>query len=123
MDLWDPSSINLLHNMIYIFFLFVDDGTRFQYIYMLSNKSQATIIFLHFEAIISRYFGVPIKQQQIDGGIELKSLETHLFQGGYVRSIYCPHTPLQNGVVERKNRYVVEIGLTMLMKSGVSMSY
>lgn len=90
---------------------------------MLSNKGQVATIFLHFEVMVSRKFGVSIKQLQSDGGIELKSLENHLFQGGFVKRISCPYTPLQNRVVKRKSRHFVEISLAMLMRFGVSVPY
>lgn len=53
----------------------------------------------------------------------MKSLETYLFQRDYTRSIFCPYTPIKNGVVERKNRHIVKVGLAMLMRYGVPMIY
>ena len=35
----------------------------------------------------------------------------------------CPITPQQNGRVERKNRHVVEVGLSLLAHSSVPLSY
>lgn len=39
-----------------------------------------------------------------------------------MRRIYCQHTSSQNKVIERKNRYVIETSLVMLMRYGVLMS-
>lgn len=89
----------------------------------IDNKGQVVTIFHHFEAMILRQFNAHIKKFQTDCGTKLKNLESHLFQGGYVRRITYPHTPSQNGVIERKNCHVVKIGLEMLMKSGVHIVY
>ena len=35
----------------------------------------------------------------------------------------CPHTHHQNGVVERKHRYVVELGLTLLSQAELPLHY
>lgn len=75
-DLWGPSSINSVHNMRYLL-LFVDDCISLYWLYVLSKKGQIFgLFFLHFEAMVSRQFGVPIKQLQSDGGTEFNSLET-----------------------------------------------
>lgn len=62
-------------------------------------------------------------QLQSDGDTELKALEPTLFQEGYVRRIYCLYTTFENGVVERRNMNVIEIGRVMPMRSNVPMIY
>lgn len=99
------------------FLLFVDDCSQYQWIYLLSHKSQVASIFLHFKAMVQRKFNATIKQVQNDGGTEFSTLETYLFWKGYIRRISCPHISFQNGVEERKNRHVVETGLSMFMRS------
>lgn len=51
-DLWSFAPIPSINEMKY-FLLFVDDYTRFQWIYVIANKSQATSIFLHLEALVN----------------------------------------------------------------------
>ena len=40
-------------------------------------------------------------------------------QHGILHKSSCAHTPLQNGVVERKNRHLVETTRTLLLHSNV----
>lgn len=42
--------------------------------------------------------------------------------GGVLHKVACPYTPQQNGRVERKNRHVVEMGLTLLAHSSTPLS-
>lgn len=78
-DLWGPSLIVSMNGIKY-FLLLVDDCVRFIWIYVLSNKIQATSIFLHFEAYVERKFSTKMKMFQSDWGIELKSLNSHFFK-------------------------------------------
>lgn len=70
--------------------LFVDDCTRFQWNFFMNNKSQATQIFLQFDAIINKQFNAKIKYLHNDGGTKFKALEYHLFQGVNLRRISYP---------------------------------
>ena len=57
-----------------------------------------------------------LKSFQSDRGGEFTSIvfRPHLDQHGIHHQLTCPHTPQQNGVVERKHRHIVETGLTLL---------
>lgn len=92
-------------------------------IYVLHNKSQATSIFLHFDALIERKFNAKIKQLHNDGGTKFKSLKNYLFREGYTRRISCPYTPTQYGVVERRNRHNIETSLAMRIRASMSMKF
>lgn len=47
-------------------------------------------------------------------GGEYKPFTTFLSNHGITHRLICPHTHHQNGVVERKHRHIVELGLTLL---------
>ncbi|PNY08092.1 histone deacetylase [Trifolium pratense] len=42
---------------------------------------------------------------------------------GITHRLICPHTHHQNGVVERKHRHVVDMGLTLLSQSNLPLTY
>ncbi|KAG8489617.1 hypothetical protein CXB51_017591 [Gossypium anomalum] len=42
---------------------------------------------------------------------------------GILHRLSCPHTSEQNGVAERKHRYIVETGLTLLAQANLPMMY
>jgi hypothetical protein len=42
---------------------------------------------------------------------------------GIFHRLTCPHTSQQNGIVERKHRHILEMGLTLLAQSGLPPKY
>ena len=66
--------------------------------------------------MVENQFGYKIKIFQWDGGgeLELQQFSLYLDNYGIVKHISCPSTPEQKGIAERKHRYIVELGLTML---------
>ena len=60
-----------------------------------------------------------------DNGTEFKNsvIETYLSKEGISQNLSAPHTPQQNGVVERKNHTLVEAPQTMLNASGLPTSF
>lgn len=52
-------------------------------------------------------------------GGEFRSFEPFLRDVGIEFFHYCPHTSQQNGIVERKHRHIVEMGLSMLAQSSM----
>ncbi|KAG8500663.1 hypothetical protein CXB51_002624 [Gossypium anomalum] len=120
-DLWGPASVSCGNNWYYI--AFVDVCTRFTWVYLLRQKSQALQCFVQFQQLVKTQFGVSIKQFQSDWGGEYRAFTSLLASQGIIHRITCPHTSEQNGVVERKHRHIVDMGLTLLAQAGLSMEY
>lgn len=59
-DLWGPTPINFVKGFIY-YILFLDDFSRFIWIYPLKQKSEAYAAFQHFTALVQTQFGKTIK--------------------------------------------------------------
>jgi transposase InsO family protein len=61
-------------------------------------------------------FELKIKKVRSDNGTEFKNtgVEEFLGEGGIKHEFSVPYTPQQNGVVERKNRTLIEAARTML---------
>ena len=57
-------------------------------------------------------FGVKTMHIQSDNGTEFKN--TGLDELGISHELSAPYTPRQNGIVERKNRTLIEMACTML---------
>ena len=98
------------------FLLFIDDYTRKAWVYFLKNKSEAFDCFKRFKAVIEKESGYEIKSLRTDRGgeftsNEFKSLcELH----GIRRFLTVAGSPQQNGVVERKNRTILNMARSML---------
>ena len=74
-------------------------------------------IFQKFYAEIYNQFGICIKILRSDNAREyLSSSFTHfLSTQAITHQTSCSHTPQQNGVAERKNRYLIETARTLLL--------
>ena len=61
-------------------------------------------------------YGVKIKHIRSDNGTEFKNtrLDLYLDIMGITHEFSAPYTPQQNGIVERKNRTLIEMARTML---------
>ena len=55
-----------------------------------------------------------IKGLQTDCGWEYRNVSKFLHHHDILHRISCPHTQEQNGAIERRNRVIVEKGLTLL---------
>jgi transposase InsO family protein len=71
---------------------------------------------LNFKAIVEKEKGVSIKCLRSDGGGKYFSNEfsEYLKEHGIQRKYSCSYSPQQNGIVERKNKHIVEIARAML---------
>jgi hypothetical protein len=119
-DLWGPSLI-LSSQKFQYYVIFVDDFTRYTWLYPLKKKSDFYNCFLKFQAFVEKHFDRKIKIFQSDGGGEFTSnaFMNHLAYNGITQQLSCPHTPEQNGLAERKHRHIVETGLTLLFHANV----
>ncbi|CAL8085699.1 unnamed protein product [Prunus armeniaca] len=98
------------------FMLLIDDHTRMSWVYFLRHKSEALICFIKFKAMVELQCGFKVKCLRSDRGGEFLSTEFSklLESEGMQRQLSIAYTPQQNGVVERKNRTVVEMAKAML---------
>jgi histone deacetylase 1/2 len=70
-------------------------------------------------------FDTHVKIFQSDGGGEFvnQSLQNLFKTNGIIHRISCPGTPEQNGLAERRHRYIVETGLTLLSHASVPIKF
>ncbi|KAJ0500497.1 putative RNA-directed DNA polymerase [Helianthus annuus] len=98
------------------FFLLVDDYSRFMWVYLLKSKDEALMRFKKFKAKVEKESSFRIKMLRTDRGGEFNSHKFSEFcsEAGIRRQLTAPYTPQQNGVVERRNRTIVEMTRTIL---------
>nr|GEY03542.1 hypothetical protein [Tanacetum cinerariifolium] len=94
MDLFEPTFVKSPNKKSYCLVV-TDDYSRFTWVFFLANKDETS----------------PILETFITG------LENQLSLKGIKREFSVPRTPQQNGIVERKNRTLIEAARTMLVDS------
>ena len=104
---------------------FIYDLYRFTWVYFLKNKSYVIENFKEFRALAKKQCGQHIKCFRFDNGGEYVSqqFEEYLLQSGISWKRYVPHTPQQNGMVERKNKTLVEMACCILRAKGISTKF
>ncbi|KAL0373332.1 UNVERIFIED_CONTAM: Retrovirus-related Pol polyprotein from transposon TNT 1-94 [Sesamum radiatum] len=101
------------------FVTFIDDASRFCYVYLLHSKDKALDKFKTYKTEIELQKNSSIKRLRTDRGGEY--IDTSYFQSvGIIHGTTAPYTPYQNGVSERKNRVLKEMINSMLLYSGLS---
>lgn len=101
--------------------MIVDDYSRYTWIFFLTLKSETLKAFKKFSKVIQNEKYLKIKVLRSDHGSEFqnKSFETFSEENRISHDFSTLRTPQQNGVVERKNKSLKELGRTKLNESDV----
>ena len=116
-DVWGIAPV-ISHEHYKYFVTFIDDFTRFTWVYFLQSKSEVFFEFKVFLALIETQFSTKIKILRSDSGGEYMSNEFQisLQSHGIISQRSCPLTPRQNGVAKRKNRHLLDVVRTLLIE-------
>ena len=107
------------------FISFIDDYSRFMYLYLLNSKNEALDAFKVFKAEVEKQCGKQINIVRSDRGDEYYGRYTEngqapspfakfLAEHGIVAQYTIPGSPSQNGVAERRNRTLLDMVRSML---------
>ena len=115
MDLFGPTRVASLDGIYYAYVL-VDDYSKNTWACFLTYKNYAFKTFENFSRKVQKEKGFYISSIRSDHGTEFENefFKTFYSENGVSYTFFSPRTPQQNGVVERKNRTLVEMAGTML---------
>ncbi|KAH0609220.1 uncharacterized protein H6S33_001448 [Morchella sextelata] len=96
---------------------FIDDYTRFAWIYLLKQKEDAKKAIKDYVTRIEKQYSTTILRFRTDGGGEYinKDITNYFDSQGIVHEQTPPYTPESNGVAERFNRTVTTMVRCMIM--------
>ena len=128
-DICGPFTTQCLNGQRY-FITFIDDFTRYMYLYPLNDKSEALDAFKVYKAEVEKQSGLSIKIVRSDRGGEYYGRFTDqgqrpgpfakfLEENGIVAQYTTPGTPQQNGVAERRNRTLMDMVRSMTSVSNL----
>jgi transposase InsO family protein len=103
-------------------FVIVDDYTRYTWVLFLYDKSDVYDLFKSFVKRVQNKFETTIKKIRSDNGSEFKNtrIEDLCDDLGIGHQFSPTYTPQSNGVVERKNRTLIDMARSMLSEYNVS---
>nr|GEZ00838.1 hypothetical protein [Tanacetum cinerariifolium] len=116
MDLCGPMHVESVNRKKYIPVI-VDDYSRFTWVKFLRSKDEASDFISKFLKMIQVRLKVLVRRIQIDNGTEFvnQTLREYYEEVGISHETSVARSPQQNGVVERRNRTLIEAACTMLI--------
>ncbi|GKA45358.1 retrovirus-related pol polyprotein from transposon TNT 1-94 [Tanacetum coccineum] len=124
MDLCGPMRVASINGKKYILVI-VDDYSRYTWTLFLRSKDETPEVLQDFITMIQRNLQAQVISVRTDRGTEFlnKTLHAYFKQEGIEHQTSTPRTPEQNGVVERRNRTLIEAARTMLLASKLPLSF
>ena len=122
MDLCGPMRVQNIFGKKYVLVV-VDDYSRFTWVKFLRTKDETPDIIIKLIKQLQVRLNKTVRIIRTDNGTEFvnKQLSEFYESVGISHQRSVPRTPQQNGVVERRNRTLVEAARTMLIYSQVPM--
>ncbi|GKA35131.1 retrovirus-related pol polyprotein from transposon TNT 1-94 [Tanacetum coccineum] len=116
MDLCGPMRVHSINGKKYILVI-VDDYSRFTWVKFLRSKDETPEFVINFLKQIQVGLNKTVRYIRTDNGTEfVNQVMSKYYEGvGIFHQKSVPRTPQQNGVVERRNRTLVEATRTMLI--------
>ena len=107
------------------FLSFIDDKTRYVWVYFIHTKDQVFQKFREWKAMVEKSTGKALKAIRTDNGGEFTSreFEAYLKTEGVRHELTIPKNPEQNGVAERMNRTLIETARSMLINSKLPLRF
>ncbi|GJR14231.1 retrovirus-related pol polyprotein from transposon TNT 1-94 [Tanacetum coccineum] len=118
MDLCGPMRVQSINGKKYILVI-VDDYSRFTWVKFLRSKDETPAFVINLLKQLQVGLNKTVRFVRTDNGTEFvnKDLIDYYENVGITHEKTVPRTPQQNGVVERRNRTLVEAARTMLIFS------
>ncbi|GJY61901.1 retrovirus-related pol polyprotein from transposon TNT 1-94 [Tanacetum coccineum] len=116
MDLCGPMRSESINKKKYVLVI-VDDYTRFGWVRFLRSKDETPHAIEKFIVQTQRALNATVRFVRTDNGTEFvnKTLDGWFESVGISHETSVPRSPQQNGVVERRNRTLMEAARTMLI--------
>ncbi|GKB68011.1 retrovirus-related pol polyprotein from transposon TNT 1-94, partial [Tanacetum coccineum] len=116
MDLCGPMRVASVSGKKYILVI-VDDYSRFTWVKCLRSKDEAPAFIINFLKMIQVRLKETVRRIRTDNGTEFvnQTLREYYETVGISHETSVARSPQQNGVVERRNRTLIEAARTMLI--------
>ena len=119
-DVWGSSSVSCIDGFRY-FFVFVDDYSRYSWIFHMKHCSKLLQVYSNFAKMVETQFSKCIKIFRSDNALEYTQYAFQVVLHSYsiVHQLTCPGTSQQNGKVERKIRHILDTICALLISAKV----
>nr|GFA58038.1 hypothetical protein [Tanacetum cinerariifolium] len=113
-----------INGKIYVLVI-VDDYSRYTWTHFLRSKDETPEVLIDFLRLVQRGLQAQVRVVQTDKGTKIlnQTLHAYFAAEGILHQTYVARTPEQNGIVERRNRTLVEAARTMLSAAKVPLFF
>ncbi|GJZ41573.1 retrovirus-related pol polyprotein from transposon TNT 1-94 [Tanacetum coccineum] len=124
MDLCGPIQVESINGKKYVLVI-VDDYSRYTWTHFLRSKDETPEVLIDFLTLVQRGLHAQVRTVRTNKGTEFlnKTLHAYFAKEGIRHERSTAQTPEQNGVVERRNRTLVEVARTMLSVAKVPLFF
>ncbi|GJW71832.1 retrovirus-related pol polyprotein from transposon TNT 1-94 [Tanacetum coccineum] len=124
MDLCGPMQVKSINGQKYVLII-VDDYSKYTCTHFVRSKDETPEVLIDFLILAQRGLHAQVRIVQTDKGTEFlnKTLHAYFATEGIKHKTSVARTPKQNGVVERRNRTLVEAARTMLSAAKVPLYF
>nr|GEV22953.1 hypothetical protein [Tanacetum cinerariifolium] len=124
MDLCGPMRVASINGKRYVLVI-IDDYSRYTWTHFLRSKDETPKILIDFLRLVQRGHQAQVRIVRTDKGTEFlnQTLHAYFAAEGIHHQMSVARTPEQNGVVERRNRTLVEAARTMLSATKVPLFF
>ncbi|GKC73707.1 retrovirus-related pol polyprotein from transposon TNT 1-94 [Tanacetum coccineum] len=124
MDLCGPMRLESFNGKKYVLVIVVD-YSRYTWTHFLRSKDETPEVLIDFLKLVQRGLHAQVRTVQTDKGTKFlnKTLHAYFSQEGIEHQTSTARTPEQNGIVERRNRTLVEAARTMLSAAKVPLFF
>nr|GEY97640.1 retrovirus-related Pol polyprotein from transposon TNT 1-94 [Tanacetum cinerariifolium] len=115
MDLCGPIRVASINRKKYVLVI-IDDYSRYTWTHFLRSKDETPEVLIDFLRLVQRGLYAQVRIVRTDKGTKFLNKTLHAFFAfeGILHQTSVAQTPEQNGVIERRNRTLVEAARTML---------
>ncbi|KAA0056413.1 gag/pol protein [Cucumis melo var. makuwa] len=123
-DLCGPMNVKTRWDSEY-FISFIDDYSRYGYLYLMEYKSETLEKFKEYKAEVENLLSKKIKILRSDRGGEYMDLrfQDYMIKHEIQSQLSAPSTPQQNGVSERRNRTLLDMVHSMMSYAHLPSSF
>ncbi|KAA0041242.1 gag/pol protein [Cucumis melo var. makuwa] len=123
-DLCGPMNVKARGGFEY-FISFIDDYSRYGYLYLMEHKSEALEKFKEYKAEVENLLSKKIKILRSDRGEEYMDLrfQDYMIEHEIQSQLLAPGTPQQNGVTEKRNRTLLDMVRSMMSYTQLPSSF
>nr|GEU77619.1 retrovirus-related Pol polyprotein from transposon TNT 1-94 [Tanacetum cinerariifolium] len=124
MDLCGPMRVESINGKKYVLVI-VDDYSKYTWTHFLRSKDETPEALIDFLRLVQRGLHAQVRTVRTDKGTEFlnKTLYAYFATEGINHQMSVARTPEQNGVVERRNRTLVEAARIMLSAAKVPLFF